>query len=466
MNRSRLTDKATSPSQQRLILTGSITGAVVVAVDGTALTIMQPVMQRDLGASLVQIQWTSSGYLIAVASLLVFAGRLGDRYGHQRLFATGVLGFAAASVTIGLTSGIVWVIILRIAQGVFGALLQPATLGMLRSAYPPDRLGRIIAVRTGAIGVATAAGPLVGGALAAELGWRTVFFLSAVPALAVGVAALAVRAPGGVDPSQVPAGLDVTGAILLATGLGCLVHTLVGIPENGWAASTLMGLAAAAVVASAFVWHQRRAANPLVPGSLARSTPVTSGLGVLTMASAAMFGALFVGTYFLQDVLVLDPFQSSLQALPGPVGMVLGASASAPLARHQGPRRTAVAAMVLVTAGILLMSGLDEASSAMAIGLCFLVLGAGFGMVLAAGTAVIVRASSTTAAGVTGGLQQTAMNVGPALGVAAATTLLGPGATVVTSKMGPALLALAGVAAMGALWATRFPSQAVGSTRG
>ncbi|MDG4864887.1 MFS transporter, partial [Streptomyces sp. T-3] len=133
---------------QRLTLGGSITGAVIVALDGTVLTIVQPLLQRDLDASFAQVQWTSTGYLIAVASLLVFAGRLGDRYGHQRMFALGILGFGAASAAIGLASGIGWVIALRIAQGVFGALLQPATLGMLRAAYPPDRLGMPIAVRT------------------------------------------------------------------------------------------------------------------------------------------------------------------------------------------------------------------------------------------------------------------------------------------------------------------------------
>ncbi|MEU3891866.1 MFS transporter [Streptomyces sp. NPDC029041] len=436
---------------------------MVVAVDGTALTIVQPVMQRDLHASLVEVQWTSTGYLIAVASLLVFAGRLGDRYGHQRLFATGILGFAAASLAIGLASGIGCVIALRIAQGVFGALLQPATLGMLRAAYAPDRLGTPIAVRTAAIGVAAAAGPLVGGALAAQLGWRAVFFLSAVPALAVGVTALAVRvpasAPDPVDSPEAPARLDLPGAVLLATALACLVHTLVGLPENGWRAATLPCLAAAVVATGAFVRHERRVAGPLVPASVAGSKPITSGLGVLTAASASMFGALFVGTYFLQDVLALDPLQSSLRALPGPVAMVLGAPAAAAMARLQGPRRTAVAAMVLVTVGILLMSGLDEASSALAIGCCFLVLGAGFGMVMATATAVIVRESSATTAGVTGGLQQTAMNVGPALGVAGATTLLRPSAAAFTSTMGPALLALAGVAAVGALLATQLPTR-------
>ncbi|WP_147264657.1 MFS transporter, partial [Streptomyces sp. NBRC 110611] len=195
---------------RRLTLAGSITGAVIVALDGTVLTVAQPALRRDLHASVGQVQWTSTGYLIAVAGLLVFAGRLGDRYGHQRVFALGSLGFGAASAGIGLAPGIGWVIALRVAQGIFGALLQPATLGMLRTAYPPDRLGMPIAVRTSAIGLAAAAGPVVGGALTAHWGWRAVFFLNVVPALVIGGLALTVRVPAPAETVRVPAPADGT----------------------------------------------------------------------------------------------------------------------------------------------------------------------------------------------------------------------------------------------------------------
>ncbi|WKX74501.1 MFS transporter [Streptomyces sp. XD-27] len=503
---------------QHLTLAGSITGAVIVALDGTVLTVAQPTMQRDLNASFTQVQWTSTGYLIAVASLLVFSGRLGDRYGHQRIFAIGMLGFAAASAAIGLAPGVGWVIGLRVAQGVFGALLQPATLGMLRAAYPRDQLGRPIALRTSAIGAAAAAGPVVGGALAAHWGWRAVFFLGVVPALAAGALALVVRVPEpddreprcperkgperkgqepepgpGPEPGQEPerrpgraphpghgpkpdhVRLDLPGACLLAAALACLVHTLVGIPESGWTAATGLGLAAVTAAGGAFVRHERRTASPLVPPSVFRSAAVAPALGVLVAASAALFGALFLGTYFLQDVLALDPLQCGLRVLPLAVMMVLSAPVSAVLMRRQGARRTAVAGMALLALGILLLSRLDQGSTAVAIGGCFLVLGAGFGTVMVTATAVVVRHAPLDAAGVAGGLQQTAMNIGPALGVAAATMLMtlstpapattrasgaGPRWTgdAFTSAMGPTLVALAAVAAAGTLLAAGLPS--------
>lgn len=138
---------------------------MIVALDGTILLVAQPSLRHDLDASVAQVQWTSTGYLIAVATLLVVAGRLGDRYGHTRLLLVGALGFGAASTGIALAPSIGWVITLRVAQGIFGALLQPATLALLRLAYPPDRLGTPIAIRTSAIAVAAGIGPVLGGIL-------------------------------------------------------------------------------------------------------------------------------------------------------------------------------------------------------------------------------------------------------------------------------------------------------------
>lgn len=341
---------------------------------------------------------------------------------------------------------------LRVAQGVFGALLQPATLGMLRAAYPADRLGMPIALRTSAIGLAAAAGPVVGGALVTALGWRAVFFLNVVPALVMGVLALAVRGPARSRAAS--GGLDVPGACLLAVALVSLVHTLVGIPEAGWTTASTLGLVVVMAAGAAFVRHERRTASPLVPYDVLGSATVGAALGILVAGSAAMLGSLFVGSYYLQEVLELDPLQTSLRALPGAVMMVLGAPVAAVLLRRQGARRTTLAGMIALTSGVLLLSRLDRASTAVSIGSGFLLLGAGFGTVMVTATAVLVRQASAESAGVAGGLQQTAMNVGPTLGVATATLLMALGTGV---DMGPPLTALAAVSALGVMLALRLP---------
>ncbi|MGW3199612.1 MFS transporter [Streptomyces sp. NPDC001118] len=423
---------------RRWTLASSVAGAVVVALDGTVLTVAQPRLQRELGASLAEVQWTSTAYLVAVASLLVFAGRLGDRYGQRRVFALGLLGFGAASAGIGIAPGVSWVIGLRALQGVFGALLQPATLGMLRAAFPPDRLATPLAVRTAAIGLAAAAGPLVGGALVTALGWRAVFFVNVLPALGFGLPAL-------LRPQRTPAGprtpLDVPGAVLLAVTLSCLVHAVTARPVSG------AGLAVAAVTAAVLVRHERRTTSPLLSPAVVGSRAIGAALGVLVVVSAALFGALFVATYVLQRRLGLDPLHSALRSLPLAVLMVASAALCPVLLRRFGARGTTTAATVLLALGVLVLSG---ATSAPAFGCAFALLGAGFGTVMVAATQVVVRRAEVAVAGVAGGLQQTALNVGPAVGVATASALMSTGT-------GTALLALAAVAALGVPLARALP---------
>ncbi|MCX4683523.1 MFS transporter [Kitasatospora purpeofusca] len=444
---------------RRLTLVGSVLGASVVALDGTVLTVAQPSLRRDLDASLAAVQWSSTAYLVTVAALLVFAGRLGDRFGHRRVFAIGAIGFGATSAGLGLAPGIGWVIGLRVLQGVAGALLQPATLGLLRAVYPAELLARPIAWRTSAIGLSAAAGPLVGGALTAQLGWRSVFFLTVVPAAVAGVSALLVRLPAATEAASVPApgsGLDLPGAGLLGGALAALVFTLAEVPEHGPSPTVWLGLAAATALGTAFLRHERRTRHPLLPSAVLRAPTVAPALGVLLTASAALFGTLFLVTYFLQDVLALDPLACALRALPLALAMVVAAPASAALSRRHGPRRTVVAGMSSLTLGTLLASGFRPDTSVLATSAAFLLLGAGFGAVMATATTAVVRAAPLGAAGVAGGLQQTAMNIGPALGVATATTLAAgrPPAEALT----PALLALATAAATGTLLAARLPA--------
>ncbi|MFJ8941828.1 MFS transporter [Streptomyces sp. NPDC102395] len=450
--------------KRSLALASSVAGAAVVALDGTVLTVAQPTLRHDLHASFAQVQWTSTGYLVAVASLLVFAGRLGDRYGHRRAFAVGMLGFGAASAGIALAPDIGWVIGLRVLQGVFGALSQPATLGMLRVAYPPERLRRPIAVRTAAIGLAAAAGPVIGGALATSYGWRAVFLVNIVPALVFGVLALA--SPGG-SGERVPAGaagrpaLDVTGALLLAVALAGLVHTLaspLASPGTGGPGTVVTVLVAltAGVAGVAFVRHERRTPAPLLPPDVIGSPMVGAALALLVTASATLNGALFACVHLLQDDLGLTPLRTALLSLPLAVLLVAAAPTSAVLLRRAGARATLAAATALLTAGLLVLAG---ASGAAAFCAGFGLLGAGFGTVMVAGTHVVVRRAPVESAGVAGGLQQTAMNVGPALGVAAAALLMDLGG----SRLPLAVLAAAAAAA---IWVCRrLPGRAPDTPR-
>ncbi|MFF0298942.1 MFS transporter [Kitasatospora sp. NPDC004614] len=431
----------------RFALPVSVAAAMLVALDGTVLLIAQPSMRRELGASAAALQWTSTGYLVAVAALLVVAGRLGDRYGHRRTLLAGVLGFGAASAGIAVAPDVGWVIGLRVAQGAFGALLQPGTLALLRLCCPPERLGRAVAVRTGAIAIAAGAGPLLGGALVAQFGWRAVFWINVPVAIVIAAMTLALRPP---EVERSRQRLDLAGAALLAAALAVLVHALAGIPDRGWRdAGIVVELAVAAGLLVALVGHERRTAEPVVPRPVARSRPVIGSLALLLTSSAGLFGTLFSTTFRLQDALRLGPLDTALRMLPLTALMVLGAPAAARALRRYGPRRTAFGGTLLLVTGIAALAGPGGAGEEpVATAVASALLGAGFAVVMVTATGSVVGDAPPGYAGAVGGLKQTAMNVGPTLGIAAA------------SGAGPhgALPALALLAAVGLLPAATLPA--------
>ncbi|WUS95391.1 MFS transporter [Streptomyces sp. NBC_00708] len=452
----------TTAVRPRAALLASVAGAMIVALDGTVLLVAQPELRRDLGATVTQVQWTSTGYLLAVAALLVVAGRLGDRYGHRRLLCVGALGFGAASAGIGLAPGIGWVIALRAAQGVFGALLQPATLALLRLVYPADRLGAAVALRTSAIGVAAAAGPVLGGVLVTHWGWRAVFLINIPAALAIAALTLAVRVPD--VPRVAFRRFDLAAGALLAAALAVLVHTLAGIPEEGWTgAGTGLGLLLSALLGAALIGHEHRSAQPVVPPAVTRSVPVMASMALLLTTSGGLFGALFVITFFLQQGLGLGPLACGLRCLPLTLLMIAGAPvASAALARF-GPRRTALTGQMGVVAAVLGLSQLSPGASWTGTGLVLALLGAGFTAVMVTATGTVVGDAPPGYAGVVGGLKQTSMNVGPTLGIAVAAGLMPltapaqPALAAPWPGTGHALPAVAALAALGLLPASLLP---------
>lgn len=449
-----------SPGRRRLALLVSVAGAMLVAMDGTVLLVAQPSLGRSLGASVAQVQWTGTGYLVAVAALLVVAGRLGDRYGHLRLLVTGVLGFGAASAGIALAPSVGWVVGLRVVQGGFGALLQPATLALLRLAYPADRLGTPIAIRTSAIGVAAGTGPVLGGLLIEHLGWRSVFWINAPIAVVIAGLALVARPPraaarpgSGLRPG--PARLDLPGAVLLATAPAVLVHALAEVPARGWAAPrTLLELALAAALALLLAQHERRTAHPIVPREVARSAPVVASMAVLLVTGAGLNGALFTTTFYLQDTLRLSPLATGLRVLPLTVLMILGAPTAGLALRRYGPRRCATTGTLLVVLGIAGVSRFGPDTGWPLIGATVALLGAGFATVMVTATGSVAGETPPGYAGVVSGLKQTAMNLGPTLGIAVAAGAARPSGPATA----PTALALAVLAAVALLPARLLPS--------
>ncbi|MFD8687735.1 DHA2 family efflux MFS transporter permease subunit [Streptomyces sp. NPDC059651] len=421
------------------VLTLSV-GAMMVSLDTTIVTVAQPAMQADLHTDLTGVQWVTDAYLVAVAALLITAGRLGDRFGHRTVFLVGAAGFTAASVAIGLSSSLGWVVALRVVQGVFGALMQPATLGLLRSAFPPDRLNQPIAVRSAVIAASTAAGPVVGGLLVEHAHWGWVFFLN-VPfgavALVLGVIVLGdVReeAPGG--------RLDLVGMLLVAGSLASLAWGLAVVADVGWTdVETVPYLVVGAALGGAFVVWERRSTHPLVPLRMFRSAPFTSGVVTMAVMGCVMVGAPFVLIFYLQNVLGLSPAESGVRVLSLTLLMIVGAVPAAIWIGKAGPRIPVAAGLAVIAVSMCALAGLDAHSGTVRTTLCFLLLGLGFSPVMVGGTKLVMSNSPKELSGVAGGMQQTAMQVGGSLGIAVVSAIV----MTYTADRLPSRLAAAGV---------------------
>lgn len=392
-------------------------GVTMVALDGTIVAIANPAIQKDLGASLSDVQWITNGYLLALAVALITAGKLGDRFGHRQTFLVGVVGFAAASAVIGISGSVGLVVTFRVFQGIFGALLMPAALGLLRASFPAERLNAAIGIWGAVIGASTAAGPIVGGLLVEHVNWESVFFIN-IPvgalALVMGLLLLLDR-----RAENAPRSFDLPGVVLLSVAMFCLVWAIIKAPEWHWGDPKTIGFLAVSLLAFvAFGFWETRATEPLLPMSLFRSVPLTAGTVLMVLMAFGFMGGIFFVTFYLQNVNGLSPVDSGLRLLPLTAMMIVASPVAGAVITKLGPRIPLVAAMVLAAVAMFGLSTLDADSGMGITSVWFAVLGLGLAPVMVGATEVIVGNAPLQHAGVAGGLQQAAMQVGGSLGTA------------------------------------------------
>ncbi|GAA3022820.1 MFS transporter [Kitasatospora albolonga] len=392
-------------------------GVMMVALDGTVVAIANPAIQTDLGASPADIQWVTSGYLLALAVFLITAGKIGDRFGHKGTFLVGAAGFAVTSAAIGFATNIQLVIAFRVLQGLFGALLQPAALGLLRGAFPAEKLNMAIGIWAGVIGASTAAGPIVGGLLVEHVSWQSVFWIN-VP---VGIAAvlLGLLILRDVRSENAVKSFDLPGIALLSVAMFALVWGIIKAPSWGWGdVSTLLFLGGAVLALVLFALWQTRAKEPLIPLSLFRSVPLSAGVLLMVLMAFAFFGAIFFVTFYLQNVHGMAPVDAGVHLLPMTGMMIIGAPAAGAAIGKVGPRIPIVVGMTLTTVAMYGMSTLTTDSGNGVMSLWFVLMGLGISPVMVGATEVIVGNAPLELSGVAGGLQQAAMQVGGSLGTA------------------------------------------------
>ncbi|WP_405191825.1 MFS transporter [Streptomyces anulatus] len=391
---------------------------MMVALDGTIVAIANPAIQKDLGASLADVQWITNGYLLALAVALITAGKLGDRFGHRQTFLIGIAGFALASGLIGLSSEISLVILFRVLQGLFGALLMPAALGLLRATFPAEKLNMAIGIWGMVIGASTAGGPIVGGLLVEHVSWQSVFFIN-VP---VGVVALIFGLVILKDhrAANAPRSFDVLGIALLSGAMFSLIWGIIKAGESwGWGdGRTWAWLGLAILLFLAFGLWETKVKEPLVPLGMFRSVPLTAGVVLMMLMAFAFMGGLFFVTFFLQGVHGLSPVDSGLHLLPLTAMMIVSSPVAGLLITKFGPRVPLVGGMVCTATAMFGMTTLSDSTGTFTMSLWFALLGCGLAPVMVGATEVIVGNAPMELSGVAGGLQQAAMQVGGALGTA------------------------------------------------
>ncbi len=392
-------------------------GVMMVALDGTIVAIANPAIQSDLKASFADVQWITNAYFLALAVSLITAGKLGDRFGHRQTFLIGVSGFALASGAIGLSSSISLVVTFRVLQGLFGALLMPAALGLLRATFPAEKLNMAIGIWGMVIGASTAGGPILGGVLVEHVNWQSVFFIN-VP---VGVLAVVLGVIILLDhrAENAPRSFDVLGIALLSAAMFCLVWALIKAPEWGWGSGqtwTFVVVAVAGFVLFAF-W-ETKVKEPLIPLSLFRSVALSAGVVLMVLMAIAFLGGLFFVTFYLQNVHGMSPVDAGLHLLPLTGMMIVGSPLAGALITKVGPRIPLASGMAFTALAMYGMSTLETDTGSGVMSIWFLLLGLGLAPVMVGATEVIVGNAAMELSGVAGGLQQAAMQIGGSLGTA------------------------------------------------
>ncbi len=394
-------------------------GVMMVALDGTIVAVANPSIQSHLHASLADIQWIMNGYMLALAVTLITVGKVGDRFGHKKVFVTGMVGFALFSAGIGLSGdtakSISLVIAFRVAQGFFGAMLMPTALALLRETFPVDKLNAALGIWAGVIGASTAAGPIVGGLLVQHVNWEACFYVNVV----VGALALAVTLAFVLEtaPSPVAQSFDLAGIASLSGGLFCLIWALMKASTYGWASTRTIGFFAGSAAALVlFVLCEARSAQPLLPLRLFRSVSLSVGAVLNILLMFALVGSLFFMTFFMQDVHGLDPVMTGVRMLPLTGTLIVGSPLAGLLIQRIGARLPMAGGLLVTAVGLFGLSRLAVTSGPNDVIVWFVLMGLGLSPVMVGAADVIVGSAPVELAGVAGGMTSTAMQVGGVLG--------------------------------------------------
>ncbi len=411
-----------------LVLLVLTTGFFMILLDTTIVNVAIPAMSTGLSTTLDQILWVLNAYILVYAVLLITAGRLGDLFGQRNLFAIGLFIFTVASALCGLSQNVNELIAARVLQGVGGALLTPQTLAILTSIFPPERRGAAFGVWGGAAGLATVAGPTIGGAIITYIDWRWIFYIN-VP---IGIAALI--ATFLIVPDLRPGrhqGWDLVGVALATAGLFGIVFGLIEGERYSWGqiTSTVITIpevigAGAALIVLFIIW-ERFQSQPLVPLSLFEDRNFAVANWIAAAISFGMLSMFLPITIYLQSVRGFSALTAGLTIAPMSLTSMVVAPFAGRFSDRIGGKYILMTGISLFTIGMGSLAFVAGPDSTW-INFLFptIIAGAGMGMTFAPMTTVAMRNISPRVAGAASGVLNTIRQLGAAIGSAVIGALL------------------------------------------
>lgn len=414
---------ALAPEEQRraqATLIAALLGFFVITLDAVVVNVALPTLAHDLSAGVDGLQWVVDGYTLMFGALLLSAGALVDRIGARRAFGMGLAVFVAASLACGWAPTLAMLIAARLAQGIGAAAMMPASMALIRQAYPdPIRRGQAVALWAMGGSVAATSGPVIGGWLVA-LDWRWIFFIN----LPVGLLTLAFLARTPASPCR-PAPFDAMGQVTAVLAMGALIYGAIEAGVLGLGAAPVWSAFILALLAlTAFVWSQRRGAHPMVPSGLLapRNARISMAVGFTFMVG--YFGLPFVMSLYLQQHRGLSAPQTGAAFLPMMlIGLVL-TPFSARLVQRFGARPLIVTGLVSMAAGLAAVAALFASAPVPVIAALMVLVGLAGPLVAPPVTAVLLSSVPGALAGTASGVFNTSRQVGGALAVAVFGALL------------------------------------------
>ncbi|WP_405376200.1 MULTISPECIES: MFS transporter [unclassified Microbacterium] len=389
---------------------------LLVSVDNTVLSFALPEIARDLAPTSAQQLWIIDAYPLVLAGLLVTMGSLGDRFGRRRLLLIGATGFAAVSALAAFAPSAALLIVARAAMGVFGAMLMPSTLSLLRSIFTDrDQRRLAIAVWASMFSAGSALGPIVGGILLEHFSWGSVF-LMAVPVLVPLLVLAPILVPESRDPK--PGRIDPVSIALSMATLVPIVYAIKELAVHGVGVLPVVLVVAGVGFGWLFARRQLRSESPMLDMRLFARGTFTGALLVNLFSVVALVGFLYFVTQHLQLIIGMSPLQAGLALVPGLVLMIIAGLGVVPISRRVSPRIVIPAALTLSAAGYLMISLSTDAAAVGTLIAAFGLLGMGIGAAETVSNELILASAPPAKAGAASAVSETAYELGAVLGTA------------------------------------------------